>query len=211
MPIVASEGIWFGAFAIGWRRCSSTWATSVEAQAATAYWAAWAPVPMRFAKRDLARVPEHWRTFGIRASPITGTSRSAGNPINALLNYTYAILETEVRLTILAMGPDPGMGMLHADLKNRDSLVYDLLEPLRPIVDGYVLTLLEERSFAAKKFFETRQGDCRLMPPLPQTLAELSPRLAKLAAPVVEQVAQRLAHGRGRFARRATWWPPFHF
>src|SRR5215217_5000241 len=145
---------------------------------------------MRFARKDLPHIPEHWRTFGTRASPITSTSRSAGNPINALLNYAYAILETEVRLAILAMGLDPGMGVLHADLKSRDSFVYDLLEPLRPVVDGYVLNLLAERTFAVKEFFETRQGVCWLMPPLPQTVAELAPRLAQLAAPVVEQVAQ---------------------
>ena len=102
----------------------------VEAPAATVYWAAWEPVTMRFARRDLARIPDHWHTFGLRSLPITRTSRAAGNPTNALLNYTYAILETEVRLAILAMGLDPGMGVLHADLKSQDSFVYDLLEPL---------------------------------------------------------------------------------
>jgi hypothetical protein len=33
------------------------------------------------------------------------------------------------------------------------------------------------------------------MPPLPQALAEMAPPLAKLVAPVVEQVAQRLTKG----------------
>jgi hypothetical protein len=84
------------------------------------------------------------------------------------------------------------MGILHADTKSRDSFIYDVIEPLRPVVDGYVLTLLERRSFAAREFFETRQGVCRLMPPLPQALAEMGPRLAKLAHPVVGQVARQL-------------------
>jgi hypothetical protein len=44
------------------------------------------------------------------------------NPANALLNYLYAILEAEARIAILSMGLDPGMGVLHADLKARDSL-----------------------------------------------------------------------------------------
>jgi hypothetical protein len=39
------------------------------------------------------------------------------------------------------------------------------------------------------------------MPPLPQALAEIGPRLATLAAPVVEQVAQRLAKGQGTAAQ----------
>jgi hypothetical protein len=105
----------------------------------------------------------------------------------------------EVRLAVLTL--DPGIGIPHSDLKSRDSFVYDVIEPLRPVVDGYVLTLLEERSFDAKEFFETRQDVCRLMPPLPQALAEMSPRLATLAAPVVEQVAQRLATGQGTAAQ----------
>jgi CRISPR-associated endonuclease Cas1 len=176
---------------------------SVEAQAAAAYWSAWRPVSIRFAKRDQAKVPEHWKTFSTRSSPISGATRNAGNPINALLNYLYAILETEVRLAILTMGLDPGMGILHADLKSRDSFVFDVIEPLRPVVDGYLLTLLEERTFTAREFFETRQGVVRLMPPLPQALAEMAPRLAKLVAPVVEQVAERLSRGQGTTA------PPF--
>lgn len=141
-----------------------------------------------------------------RASPITIPSRSAANPINALLNYCYAILKTEVRLAILAIGLNPGMRMLHADLKSRDSFVADIMEPLRPVVDGYVLTLLDERHIAAKEFFDTRQGICWLMPPLPQTLAELAPRLAKLAALVVEQVVQRLAHGQGMGTRACSYY-----
>jgi hypothetical protein len=54
------------------------------------------------------------------------------------------------------------------------------------------------------KFFDTRQGACRLMPSLPKALAEMSPRMAKLVAPVVEQVAQRLTQGQGTMAQPIT-------
>lgn len=117
-----------------------------------------------------------------------------------MLNYLYAILETEVRLAILAMGMDPGMGMLHTDLKGRDSFVFDVIEPVRPIVDDHVLTLLDKRTFSAREFWETREGVCRLMPPMAKALAEMGPQLAKVTAPVVEQVAQRLAENRGTVA-----------
>ncbi len=60
-----------------------------------------------------------------------------------------------------------------------------------------MLTLLEERTFAAREFHEARNGVVRLMPPLPQALAALVPKVAQLAAPVVEQVAQRLAGTQG--------------
>jgi hypothetical protein len=92
---------------------------------------------------------------------------------------------------------DPGMGLLHADQKSRDSFVFDVIEPLRPVVDRKLLNLLERRTFGKHVFFETRQGACRSMPPLPQTLAEFTPEMAKLATPVVEQVAKRLAEGQG--------------
>ena len=176
----------------------------LEARAAAAYWSAWASVAVQFAEKDRLSVPDHWQTFGTRSSPLTSSPRTAANPINALLNYLYAILETEVRLAILTIGLDPGMGILHADQKSRDSFVFDVIEPLRPVVDGHLLTLLERRTFGKREFFETRQGACRLMPPLPQALAELAPEMAKLAAPVVEQVAKRLSEARGTKAQPLT-------
>lgn len=173
---------------------------AVEAQAANAYWTAWSTVRIRFANRDQFRLPAHWPIFLARTSPLTKSSRASSNPINTMLNYLYAILETEVRLAILAMGLDPGMGMLHADLKGRDSFVFDVIEPLRPVVDEHVLTLVEKRTFSAKEFFETREGVCRLMPSMAKVLAEMGPHLARVTAPVVEQVAQRLSQGQGSAA-----------
>ena len=48
-----------------------------EAQGASAYWAAWRDLPITFPKTDLPRVPDHWRTFGTRRSPISGSPRLA--------------------------------------------------------------------------------------------------------------------------------------
>ena len=50
-----------------------------EAQAASAYWAAWSSVPVRFARRDADQLPAHWRTFGSRTSPLTGSPRCASD------------------------------------------------------------------------------------------------------------------------------------
>ena len=47
-----------------------------------------------------------------------------------------AKLETEVRVAILTMGLDLGMGLIHADLKNRDAYVFDVIERMRPVVDS---------------------------------------------------------------------------
>jgi len=51
--------------------------------------------PIRFSKVDLRRVPDHWLTFGSRVSPLSASPRLAVNPANAILNYLYAILESE--------------------------------------------------------------------------------------------------------------------
>ncbi len=172
-----------------------------EAQAAAAYWSAWSPVPVTFARRDADRVPSHWRTFGARTSPLTGSPRLAGNPANALLNYLYAILEGEATIAARIVGLDPGIGLLHADQLNRDSLSADLMEPVRPLVDRYVLRLLTERSFAAADFHETRQGVCRITPPLARELAATSVEWRRAVGRVAEDVARLLEPGPAQRAR----------
>ena len=153
-------------------------------------------------EEEADQVPEHWRTFGARSSPLTGSPRSAANPANAMLNYLYAILEAEARIALLMVGLDPGLGVLHADLKARDSLALDLMEAVRPRVDTYVLGLLRSHTFAARDFFETRQGVCRVLPPLTHLLAETAPTWAKAVAPHAERIARDLFRPEDRTAKR---------
>jgi len=179
---------------------------SIEAEAALVYWGAWAKVCVQFARRDAARIPEHWRSFGRRASLVTGNPRKATNPANAILNYLYAIAEAEARIAALAVGCDPGLGIMHADQKSRDSLACDLMEPVRPMVDAWVLDLLVDRVFRRSDFFETREGVCRIMPPLTKLLAETAPLWTAAVAPIAEQLAGDLFEARqkrtGRSSRR---------
>src|SRR5438876_4573805 len=100
---------------------------SLESQGAAIYWAAWRDVPIMFPKADLIRVPDHWRIFGTRKSPLSGSPRLAANPANAMLNYLYALLEAESRLAAAALGLDPGLGVIHVDTRARDSLACDLM------------------------------------------------------------------------------------
>ena len=163
-----------------------------EAHGAAAYWQAWSALPVRYARRDADRIPLHWRTFGSRSSPLTGGPRLAANPANALLNYLYAILEGEAAIAARIVGLDPGLGVLHADQDRRDSLAADLMEPIRPLVDRYVLELLTSRTFAARDFFETRQGVCRVVAPLTHELGETATEWGKLIGRVAEDVARAL-------------------
>lgn len=86
-------------------------------------------------------MPAHWRTAGPRTSPASGlkSSRKAATPFDALINYAYAILETEATIALHAHGFDPGIGILHTDKRYRGSLAHDLMEPVRPVVDGLVI------------------------------------------------------------------------
>lgn len=38
----------------------------IESHAAKVYWSAWSTQSVTFPRKDLARVPEHWRSFGSR-------------------------------------------------------------------------------------------------------------------------------------------------
>src|SRR5207244_10646975 len=111
----------------------------LEAHAAVSYWSCWNTLPVKFPRQDHRRVPEHWRIFGTRKSVLTGSPRLAVNPPNAMLNYMYALLESESRLAAASVGLDPGIGVLHVDTDARDSLACDLMEPARPHVDAHLL------------------------------------------------------------------------
>jgi CRISPR-associated endonuclease Cas1 len=165
----------------------------VESQAAKIYWKVWRGLPVNFPQKDLSRVPEHWRNFGSRVSALTGSPRLAVNPVNAILNYLYALLEAECRLAIATLGLDPEMGVLHTDTINRDSLACDLMEPLRPEVDAYVLGWFMRQPVKRSWFFEERNGNCRLMADLAIQLAETASTWAHLVAPVAEWTAKEIA------------------
>jgi hypothetical protein len=135
-------------------------------------------------------VPDHWRSFGTRISPLTGSPRLAANPPNAILNYLYALLESEARLAAAALGLDPGLGVLHVDASNRDSLALDILEPVRPQVDAYLLDWVTRQPLRGEWFFEQRDGNCRLVGSFAKQLSETAPTWGRAVAPVTEWVAQ---------------------
>jgi CRISPR-associated endonuclease Cas1 len=167
----------------------------IESHAAHAYWSAWRTLPISFPRNDLSRVPEHWRTFGTRVSPLTGSPRLAANPPNAILNYLYAVLESESRLAAATLGLDPGLGVLHVDSPKRDSLASDLMEPIRPEVDSFLLNWIMREQLSRSWFFEQRDGNCRLMAPFAARLAETAPTWHRAVAPIAEWVARTFWEG----------------
>jgi CRISPR-associated endonuclease Cas1 len=164
-----------------------------ESQGALAYWSAWHDLSVSFPRVDLPRVPDHWQKFGSRMSPLTSSPRLAVNPPNAMLSYLYAVLESEARLALASLGLDPGSGVLHNDLRSRDSLACDLMEPVRPQVDAFLLDWLNRGPLRRDWFFERRDGNCRLMASLAVKLSESAQIWRRAVAPFAEGIARSLS------------------
>jgi CRISPR-associated endonuclease Cas1 len=167
----------------------------IESNAAGAYFQAWSGLRVKFPTNDQTRVPDGWLSYDQRSSVLAnfGSPRSATNPINALLNYCYALAYAEAVIACHALGLDPGLGILHNDKPNRNSLALDLMEPVRPGIDAFVLDLIRSHTFSRTDFHETRDGRCRILAPLTHELAETIPSWAEGIAPHAESVAHQLA------------------
>jgi CRISPR-associated endonuclease Cas1 len=166
----------------------------LEASAAALYFGAWTGRPEcapTFATRDLRRIPPHWSRYEGRRSVLASaaSNRKAERPVNAMLNYLYSLVEAEAILACQTVGLDPGLGIVHADAKGRQSLALDLMEPVRPEVDAFVLDMVERRTFRKAEFTETADGHVRLLSPLTHELAETMPKWGKSLGPIAEHVA----------------------
>lgn len=162
----------------------------IESQAARAYWSAWGTLPINFPKNQLPRLPVHWLSFGMRVSPLTGSPRLACNPPNCILNFLYALLESEARLAAAALGLDPGLGVLHVDTTARDSLACDIMEPVRAQIDSYLVDLITREYLNRSWFIEERDGNCRITAEFVSRLAQTAPMWSRAVAPVAEWVAR---------------------
>jgi len=165
----------------------------LESQAANLYWSAWYDVPIRWPRNDEREVPDLWKRFGTRISPLTGSPRLAVTPPGAILNLLYGLLESESRLACVAMGLDPAIGVMHVDQSARDSLSLDILEPCRPKCDAFLLHWLQTEPFRRADFFEMPNGNARIMSALAVKLCQTADTWRKFMAPVAEYVAMELA------------------
>ena len=164
-----------------------------EAAAANLYWQAWEGITLEFIRRDEDKVPSHWRGFEGRRSAVNpGTPRNATDPSNALCNLCYRLVEAEGRLATMSLGLDPGLGILHADMRNRDGFVLDLIESCRPIADRHIARLIKGHTFRRMDFGEDARGVVRVLAPLSHHLAGAMPSFGAALAPYAEHVAALL-------------------
>jgi CRISPR-associated protein Cas1 len=146
----------------------------IEARAALAYFLCWHEVPIQWKGTGRKPIPDEWRRCGLRKGiNLDGTNRHATHPVNAMLNYGYRVLESQVRIEAVAQGLDPTIGYMHASQGRRPALVFDLMEPLRPKVDRMVLAFVREHTFSPVDFVVGPTGVCRIHPQLARRVTEL--------------------------------------
>jgi len=69
----------------------------------------------------------------------------AKDEFNCLLNYGYGVLYSMVEKACIIAGLDPYVGIIHTDHYNKKSLVFDLIEMFRHLVDETVVYMFSQR------------------------------------------------------------------
>lgn len=113
-------------------------------------------------KKLVKELAPEFRFVG-RMNKSNSWNANAADEINALLNYGYAILESEVKKSLNSVGLDPTIGFLHELAYAKTPLVYDFQELFRWIVDYSVIQLLDSKpKFKKSDFIVTENYNIRL-------------------------------------------------
>jgi len=93
----------------------------------------------------------------------SSTKQDASDVINALLNYGYAVLASEISKHLNGIGLDPYFSFYHHNHESFQSLTYDMIEPFRWLVEKTVYRLANAKNHALqikKKYYikHTKSG-----------------------------------------------------
>ncbi|MCD7797909.1 MAG: type I-C CRISPR-associated endonuclease Cas1c [Akkermansiaceae bacterium] len=89
--------------------------------------------------------------------------RPPKDPVNALLSFAYALLSSDCKSALEAVGLDSAVGFYHRDRPGRPGLALDLMEEFRaPLADRLALTLLNRRQLSPGDFAVDEGGSVRL-------------------------------------------------
>ncbi len=153
---------------------------AVEGESAAAYFAAWSEIEMHWAAQGRYPVPDHWRVYRSRSSILTGRKArnwKASHPINAMLNYAYAVRAAQLQIEAVGEGLDPFAGVMHHSREGFPAYVYDVIEPERPKVDAAIIAFARSRKFSGADFVLRKDGVCRLSPQLARVVATVASQL----------------------------------
>jgi CRISP-associated protein Cas1 len=138
---------------------------TLEANCAASYFRSWVGMQVKWRGTSRRPIPDSWHSVGQRSSPYhLAGNRNAAHPINAILNYAYAALESEIRIKAISDGYDPTIGVMHEGSDGSSKFIFDLMEPGRPKVDRAVLDFVKRHVFDPADFIIRSDGVCRLNP-----------------------------------------------
>jgi CRISP-associated protein Cas1 len=101
-------------------------------------------------------------------------SRNASHPVNAILNYAYAVLQSQVQIKLLSEGYEPMLGIMHSDRDDGAAFVFDMMEPERPKVDQATMAFLKSEALHPADFTIREDGVVRLNPELAKRVTGLT-------------------------------------
>jgi CRISPR-associated protein Cas1 len=119
---------------------------TVESRVASHYWEAYHKV-----------LPN---SSGFLGRKLTSRQMNATDAVNLALNHGYGFLKAECRMAINAIGFESGVGFIHeaSAVQTRESLVYDLMEPFRWLIDLTVMRAFESGTLCAADFYFTEHN-----------------------------------------------------
>jgi CRISPR-associated protein Cas1 len=79
-------------------------------------------------------------------------------PLDAMMNYAYAVLEAEIRIRRIYESFDQRNGILHVAAS-------------LPVVDSGIVNFVRSQTFSAKDFVLRNDGVCRLSPQVAMAVA----------------------------------------
>lgn len=112
----------------------------------------------------LASVFDKKWEFFLRNYWINKGTRDADDPINALFNYGFSVLESEIWKVVNTVGLEPYLGFIHKTNSDKAPLIYDLQEPFRWLVELSILKILYKKKVTKSDFMATDEGNVRLKP-----------------------------------------------
>jgi CRISPR-associated protein Cas1 len=147
---------------------------ALEASSAATYFRAWRDIPLQWIGLNQRPIPERWHRIGSRNSVFQlAGNRKAVHPVNAMLNYAYAVLESQLRIEIVAKGYDPTLGIMHEIRDGSAAFVFDVMEPERPKVDRSILEFVKSHKFHAADFVIRSDVVCRLNSEMARRVAQV--------------------------------------
>jgi CRISPR-associated protein Cas1 len=165
----------------------------IEGKCAEVYFSAWRETALKWVGTGRRPIPDRWRVIGPRGSRRDRGNKGATHPFQAMLNYGYAVLESQLRIETARVGLDAATSFLHQQHPDRAALILDLVEPLRPVIDEKVIRFATRQTFSAADFTLSSEGTCRLHPQLSRRVVAEIDQVEGIQA-VLAELMKRIGH-----------------